>query len=124
MIRANILDTAQDPFAATRAALTTAGQPSKGPAHAPVTIVEYGDFQCSTCARMHPVLQQLLADHNDVRLVFKDLPLTQVHDWAMAAAIAAQCAFQESNEAFWSLHDYLFEHQEELNAQNLQSPPG
>ncbi|MFQ5777988.1 MAG: DsbA family protein [Terriglobia bacterium] len=121
VIRSRILDTSQDPFAATRGAITTSGHPSKGPADAPVTIVEYGDFQCPTCARMHPVLQQVLADHNDVRLVFKDLPLTQVHDWAMAAAIAGQCALQESDAAFWSLHDYFFQNQSQLTAQNLQS---
>lgn len=121
VIRSRILDTSQDPFAATRGAITTSGHPSKGPADAPVTIVEYGDFQCPTCARMHRVLQQVLADRNDVRLVFKDLPLTQVHDWAMAAAIAGQCALQESDAAFWTLHDYLFENQDQLTAQNLQS---
>ncbi|MGH9778229.1 MAG: thioredoxin domain-containing protein [Candidatus Acidiferrales bacterium] len=121
VIRGEILDTTQDPFGAARQAVNTLNQPSKGPADAPVTIVEFGDFQCPTCAQIHPTLKKLMAERKDVRIVFKDLPLVGKHDWAYAAAVAGQCAFQQSPEAFWAVHDYFFENQAKLNAQNLDA---
>lgn len=121
LIQGEFFDTRIDPFAQVRDALNTAGHPSKGPADAPVTIVEYGDFQCPTCAAMYPILKSLLSDQNNVRLVYKDFPLTDIHDWALRAAIAAQCAYQQSPYSFWRLHDYLFENQEQLNTQNLDA---
>lgn len=121
IIRGDFLDTTEDPFAQARDTIATAAHPSKGAADAPVTIVEYGDFQCPTCAEAYPILKKLIAERKDVRLVFKDLPLTRIHDWALPAAIAGQCAYQQSNESFWRLHDYFFENQKQLNAQNLEA---
>jgi len=121
IIRGEILDTTEDPFAAARQAVNLLNQPSKGPADAPVTIVEFGDFQCPTCAQIHPTLKKLMAERKDVRIVFKDLPLVGKHDWAYAAAVAGQCAFQQSPEAFWAVHDYFFENQSKLNARNLDA---
>ncbi|HEX9764451.1 MAG TPA: thioredoxin domain-containing protein [Candidatus Acidoferrales bacterium] len=121
IIRGEILDTTEDPFAAARQAVNLLNQPSKGPADAPVTIVEFGDFQCPTCAQIYPTLKKLMAERKDVRIVFKDLPLVGKHDWAYAAAVAGQCAFQQSPEAFWAVHDYFFENQAKLNARNLDA---
>ncbi|MFQ5723003.1 MAG: thioredoxin domain-containing protein [Terriglobia bacterium] len=121
LIRGEFLDTTQDPFAEARERIITAGQPRLGPADALVTIVEYGDFQCPTCRAAYPVLEEILASHDNVRLIFKDFPLTQKHDWAMAAAIAAQCAYRQSNERFWQLHDYFFENQDQINHDNLDA---
>ncbi len=121
VIRGELLDTTQDPFGAARQAVNLLNQPSKGPAEAPVTIVEFGDFQCPTCAQIHPTLKKLAAGRKDVRIVFKDLPLVGKHDWAYAAAVAGQCAFQQSPEAFWAVHDYFFENQAKLHAQNLDA---
>ena len=121
LIRGEFLDTTQDPFAEARERIITAGQPRLGPADALVTIVEYGDFQCPTCRAAYPVLEKIVASHNNVRLIFKDFPLTQKHDWAMAAALAAQCAYRQSNERFWQVHDYLFENQEQITRDNLDA---
>ncbi len=121
LIRGEILDTTEDPFARARKAINLYNQPAKGPADAPVTIVEFGDFQCPTCAQLHPTLKKLMAERKDVRVVFKDLPLVNKHDWAYAAAVAGQCAFQQSPEAFWALHDFFFETQPKLNAKNLDA---
>jgi protein-disulfide isomerase len=121
LIRGEILNTAEDPFAPARQAINLLNQPSKGPADPPVTIVEYGDFQCPTCAQLYPTLKKLMAERKDVRIVFKDLPLVAKHDWAYAGAVAGQCAFQHSPEAFWALHDFFFENQGKLNAQNLDA---
>jgi protein-disulfide isomerase len=62
-----------------------------------------------------------MAERKDVRLVFKDLPLVGKHDWAYVGAVAGQCAFQQSPEAFWALHDFFFENQAKLNVQNLDA---
>lgn len=121
VIRGEILDTGVDPYANARQGISIANQPSKGPAAAVVTIVEYGDFQCPTCRELYPTLKALLAARKDVRVVFKDLPLVAKHDWAMAAAVAGQCAYQQSNDGFWKLHDYFFENQEQLTAQTLDA---
>lgn len=121
LVRGDFYDTTEDPFAEARDTIVTAGHPSKGPADAPVTIVEYGDFQCPDCAAASPILKKLMAERKDVRLVYKDLPLTRIHDWALRGAIAGQCAFQQSNQAFWKLHDFFFENQKTLNKDNLDA---
>ena len=119
LVRGDFYDTTQDPFAEVRQRVVIAGHPSKGPADAPVIIVEYGDFQCPTCAELYPTLKKILAERKDVRVVYKDLPLTRIHDWAMTAAVAGQCAFRQSPEAFWRLHDFLFENQRQITKDNL-----
>lgn len=121
IVRGDLYDSTVDPFAAVRNGIDTNDHPSLGPADAPVTIVEYGDFQCPTCAQMHPVLKEVLAENKNVRLVFKDFPLTQIHNWSMAAAVAGQCAYRQSNDRFWRLHDYFFENQKQLTPENLDA---
>jgi protein-disulfide isomerase len=80
---------------------------TRGPEGAPVTIVEFSDFQCPYCRGVQPALKQVIRDYGDhVRLVFKHLPLTDIHPRAMPAALAAFCAGEQ--EAFWQYHDALF----------------
>lgn len=121
VVRGDFYDTSQDPFAEARQAVVTSDQPSKGPAEAPVTIVEYGDFQCSTCGEMYPVIKKLMTQYPNLRLVYKDFPLVRIHNWALRGAIAGQCAYQQSNDSFWRLHDYFYENQKQLTAENLDA---
>lgn len=97
--------------------ISTKNQPSKGPANAPVTIVEYADLQCPTCARAQEFLEKdLLPKYGDkVRVVFKDFPLVQIHDWALTAAIASQCAYQLNPEAYLKYRSLVFQHQSNIN---------
>jgi protein-disulfide isomerase len=91
---------------------------AKGPADAPVTLVEYGDFECPHCAKAWVELQQLerlLED--DLRFVFRHFPLSQLHPHAMLAAEAAEAAGAQG--AFWAMHDALFSNQRELEAPAL-----
>src|SRR5579863_6688201 len=75
-----------------------------GPEHAPVAIVEYGDFQCPTCKQAAPTLKLLLERYSGrVRLVFRHFPLEQAHAQALAAAEAAECAGEQGK--FWRMHD-------------------
>jgi Na+/H+ antiporter NhaA len=89
----------------------------RGPADAAVTIVEYGDFECPYCGRAESSLRELLAEHGEVRYVWRHLPLTDVHPHAQLAAEAAEAAADQ--DAFWAYHDLLFDHQDELTARDL-----
>ncbi len=90
---------------------------SRGPADAPVTVVEYGDFQCPYCGQAEPAVRQLLADFGDVRYVWRHLPLTDVHPRAQAAAEAAEAAAAQGS--FWEMHDLLLDHQDALKQSDL-----
>ncbi|WP_127781819.1 thioredoxin domain-containing protein [Rhodococcus sp. X156] len=85
---------------------------------APITVVEYGDFECPYCGAAAPVLRELV-DTSDgaVRLVFRHFPLFEVHPFALTAALAAEA----SGEHFWQLHALLFTHQDHLRDPDLQS---
>jgi protein-disulfide isomerase len=89
----------------------------RGPEQAPVTIVEYGDFQCPFCGRAEPVVRELLADFGDVRYVWRHLPLRDVHPNAQIAAEAAEAAATQGR--FWELHDLLLAHQDALRPADL-----
>jgi Na+/H+ antiporter NhaA len=89
----------------------------RGPHDAPVTLVEYGDFECPYCGRAEPVVRELLAEVGDLRYVWRHLPLSDVHPHAELAAEAAEAAAEQ--DAFWELHALLFAHQEALRPADL-----
>jgi Na+/H+ antiporter NhaA len=89
----------------------------RGPAKAPVTVVEYGDFECPYCGQAEPAVRELLRDFGDVRYVWRHLPLRDVHPEAELAAEAAEAAARQG--AFWEMHDRLFDHQDALSARDL-----
>ncbi|MDB4890397.1 MAG: Periplasmic thiol:disulfide interchange protein DsbA [Gemmatimonadetes bacterium] len=86
-----------------------------GPADAPVTLVEYGDYQCPHCARAHPRVKALQKQFGDrLRFVFRNFPLAESHPEAMHAAEAAESvAVSAGDDAFWKMHDLLYEHQQD-----------
>jgi protein-disulfide isomerase len=89
-----------------------------GPEHAPVTVVEYGDFQCPTCKQAAPAVRLLLERFaNRVRIGFRHFPLEEAHPQALAAAEAAESAGEQGK--FWEMHDLLFANQERLDAHHL-----
>ncbi|MET9479697.1 Na+/H+ antiporter NhaA [Streptomyces sp. NPDC006638] len=89
----------------------------RGPMDAPVTVVEYGDFECPYCGRAESVIRDLLAGFGDVRYVWRHLPLTDVHPQAQLASEASEAAAEQG--AFWEMHDVLLAHQEALRPQDL-----
>ena len=89
----------------------------RGPDRAPVTMVEYGDFECPYCGRAEPAVRELLAGSGDLRYVWRHLPLTDVHPHALLAAEAAEAA--AAQDKFWQMHDYLLDHQDALTASDL-----
>jgi NhaA family Na+:H+ antiporter len=91
----------------------------RGGSEAPVTLVEYGDFQCPYCGEAYPVVHELLERFGDqLRFVFRHMPLADLHPRAPFAAEAAEAA--ASQQRFWEMHDRLFEHQLELGDEELR----
>ncbi len=97
-----------------------ANGPARGPASAPVTIVEFGDFQCPYCKKAESSVHKVLEQYpHDVRVVFRNLPLTQIHPNAKVAAEAAVCA--ERQGKFWEMHDAMYADQSALAADALKA---
>jgi protein-disulfide isomerase len=111
-----------DPRREALRAIVTANQPSQGPPHAPVTIVEFSDLQCPMCARLHEFLEkELLPKYGDkVRLVFKEFPLVTIHDWTLTASIANQCVYQINPQAYAPFRSLVFQNQSSINATNAR----
>ncbi|MEV0619044.1 Na+/H+ antiporter NhaA [Nonomuraea sp. NPDC050404] len=90
----------------------------RGPADAPITIVEYGDFECPYCGRLHPILEEIRRKNPDVRLVFRHYPLRSLHPRAAASAIVAEAAADRGR--FWEMHDILYDNQRFLTDADLE----
>jgi Na+/H+ antiporter NhaA len=91
----------------------------RGPEDAPVTLVEYGDFECPYCGQAESIIRELLADFGDLRYVWRHLPLQDVHPHAQLAAEAAEAA--DAQGRFWDMYDRLLSHQDELTVKGLMS---
>ena len=118
-LRGEMFDTAANPYADNLSKLHTEGNPSVGPADARVTVVVFSDFQCPHCRELSNTLATVIPEYPQVRFVFKDFPLTQIHPWAETAAIGAHCAFMQSPKAFAPVDTQIFAEQELLSAENI-----
>ena len=106
------------PFEPARLALEKkADGPSRGPANAPVELVEFSDLQCPHCKEANPTIERLIKEDPDVRFVFQNFPL-QSHNWAKKAAAYADCVGHASNEIFWKFVDGVFAAQNDITADN------
>jgi protein-disulfide isomerase len=95
------------------------GRPERGNKDAKVVIVNYDDFQCPFCSKMHQTLfPELIKTYgNQVKIVYKDYPLTAIHPWAMHAAINANCLASQNNDAYWAFADYAHANQKTINGE-------
>jgi len=92
---------------------------AQGPDDAPMTLVEYGDYECPYCGMAYPIVQRLQEKlGNRLRFVFRNFPLTEAHPHANAAAELAEASAPQGK--FWEMHDTLYEHQDALGAASLQ----
>lgn len=94
-----------------------AAGPARGPASAPVTIVEFSDLQCPHCKEAAPTVEKLLTENPNVRFIFQSFPLP-MHNWAQKAAAYADCVGRTSNDAFWKYISSVYEAQSEITADN------
>lgn len=109
-------DITKDPFATLMEKINTTGRPFKGNKDAKVVIVNYDDFQCPYCARMHASMNEIMQKYGDrVKLVYKDFPLVEIHPWAMRAAVDANCLAEQSVDAYWGFADYVHAHGSEIS---------
>lgn len=118
LIRGEISDLSKDPLAETVAQIQMKDAPSIGDPKAPVTLVEFSDFECPVCRSLHDVLRGLLPKYPQVRMVFKDYPIEILHPWARTAALAGHCAHEQDPSAFWKLYDAIYDHQDIISASN------
>ena len=91
----------------------------QGSSNAPVTLVEYGDYECPYCGQAYPMIKKVKRHlGNKLRFVFRNFPLTEIHPHAQHAAEAAEAAAVQGR--FWEMHDYLYEHQQALDDKYLE----
>jgi protein-disulfide isomerase len=123
IVKGDVYDLNKRPFQTNLDKLTLADQPSFGPADAPVTIVEFGDFECPDCKMEAPILRHDMAEAlgGKVRVVFKNYPLDSVHPWARAAAIAGRCVYRQNQAAFWKFYDWIYENQDQISGDDLNA---
>jgi protein-disulfide isomerase len=118
LVRGELNDMTKDSLAESRAKLDLKNAPSTGNPNGTITVVEFADFECPVCRNLHQALRETLPKYPQVRLVFKDFPLEQVHPWARTGALAGRCAYQQNPEAFWKMYDFLYDNQDLISAAN------
>jgi protein-disulfide isomerase len=119
LLQGEVFDTTGDPFAENRSKIHLDNSPSKGPADAPVTLVEFADFQCPHCRELYEELKNIEMQYPQVRVVYKDYPLNSIHPWADTAAVGGRCAYVQSPDAFWKVHDLIFDNQDVISSENV-----
>ncbi len=119
LMRMNRFDLTTDPYAETMKKIDVSGRPTRGNKDAKVTVVNYDDFECPFCSRMHQALfPQLLKEYGDrVLFIYKDYPLEEIHPWAVHAAVDANCLGALNNDAYWDYADYLHANQNAIKGE-------
>ncbi|HXB98889.1 MAG TPA: thioredoxin domain-containing protein [Terriglobales bacterium] len=122
LLRMTRLDLTQDPYSEAMKKIDVSGRPTRGNKNAKVTIVNYDDFECPFCARMHSTLfPGLFKEYGDrVLFIYKDYPLEEIHPWAVHAAVNANCLNAQNNDAYWDYADYLHGNQHAISDQKGQ----
>jgi len=116
MLRMTKMDLTKDPYAETMKKIDLAGRPVRGNPDAKVTVVNYDDFECPFCSRMHSTLMtDILQQYGDkIRIIYKDYPLS-MHPWAIHAANDANCLAKESGQGYWEFADYVHANQRAIS---------
>jgi protein-disulfide isomerase len=110
-------DLNRDPFAEMMSQMDLTGRPARGSRAPKVIVVNFDDFQCPFCARLHQILfPEILKEYGDrVAFIYKDYPLVEIHPWATHAAVDANCLASQNAEAYWDFADYIHANQREVN---------
>jgi protein-disulfide isomerase len=116
LIRMNKFDLSKDPYADTMSKIDTTGRPTRGAKASKVVVVNFDDFQCPFCARMHQELfPEIFKEYGDrVTFIYKDFPM-EMHPWAMHAAVDANCLAAQNGDAYWDFADYIHANQHEVS---------
>ena len=124
LIRLSRFDLTTDPYAETMKRIDVSGRPTRGNKDAKVTIVNFDDFECPFCSRVHATLfPGLFKEYGDrVLFIYKDYPIEEIHPWALHAAVDANCLGGQNNDAYWEYADYLHNNGNAVNGQ--KNPEG
>jgi protein-disulfide isomerase len=111
------MDLTKDPYAEIMKKIDLVGRPMRGNKDAKVVLVNYDDFECPFCSRMHStIFSEIFKEYSDrVLFIYKDYPLEEIHPWAIHAAVNASCLAAQSSEAFWDYADYLHANQQSVS---------
>jgi protein-disulfide isomerase len=122
IVQGSFYDVSQNPFKKDLDKLKTDGAPNFGTQGAPVVLVAFSDFECPYCQKEAKVLRDNLSSTypTQVHFYFKQFPLTSLHPWAKAAAMASRCIYGQKGDEFWKYHDWIFDHQNDITAENLK----
>src|SRR4029077_10561088 len=117
LIKLTKLDLTKDPNAEVMKKMDVKGRPTRGNKDAKVVVVNYDDFECPFCSRMHQTLfPEIFKEYGDrVLFIYKDYPLAEIHPWATHAAVDANCLAAQNNDAYWDFADYLHGNQNVVN---------
>jgi protein-disulfide isomerase len=117
LVRMTKFDLSKDPYAEIMKKIDLSGRPTRGNKDAKVTVVNYDDFECPFCSRMHETLfPALFKEYGDrVLFIYKDYPLEEIHPWAVHAAVNANCLAVQNNDAYWDYADYLHANQQAIS---------
>jgi len=124
LVRFTRIDITKDPYAEIMKKIDVTGRPTRGNKDAKVVAVNFDDFECPFCSRMHQTLfPELLKEYGDrVLFIYKDYPLATIHPWATHAAVNANCLAVQSTDAYWDFADYIHANQKEVNAEKKGDP--
>jgi protein-disulfide isomerase len=122
LMRVTKLDLSKDPYVEIMKKINLAGRPVRGNKDAKVVVVNFDDFQCPFCSHMHQTLfPELLKEYGDrVEFVYKDFPLSEIHPWAIHAAVDANCLAAQNSEAYWDFADYIHANQHEVSSEKAR----
>jgi protein-disulfide isomerase len=117
MMRVTKFDLNKDPYAETMSKIDVNGRPTRGAKASKVVLVNFDDFECPFCSRMHQTLfPEILKEYGDrVTFVYKDYPLVEIHPWATHAAVDANCLATQNGDAYWDFADYIHANQHEVS---------
>lgn len=119
MLRVTKFDLSKDPYADLMSKIDVNGRPSRGAKSAKVVVVDFDDFECPFCARMHQTLfPEILKEYGDrVTFVYKDYPLAEIHPWAIHAAVDANCLAAQNNDAYWDFADSIHANKSQVDSE-------
>jgi protein-disulfide isomerase len=119
MLRVTKFDLTKDPFAELMSKIDVTGRPSRGAKSAKVVAINFDDFECPFCSRMHQTLfPEIFKEYGDrVTFIYKDDPLTEIHPWALHAAVDANCLAAQNGDAYWDFADYIHANKHEVDTE-------
>jgi protein-disulfide isomerase len=117
MLRVNKFDIGHDAYADEMSKINVTGRPTRGAKSAKVVLVNFDDFECPFCARLHQtIFPEIFKEYSDrVTFIYKDDPITEIHPWALHAAVDANCLGAQNVDAYWEFADYIHAHHQDVD---------